>query len=279
VLVVDDASADPGIVGVTPIPLDEDHITICKPTSRSALQYMMVKRFCEDTLIRGREHSADKNRPPQQDIDKIMLQKYSVVFDRPTFQVPCIFEGALYWLDEALSDVTAAMGTGKVYSREGRLLADVDPISAFKSEECRVVLSKVRSTILQVRTLIATLDAHIAGELKSQSMKIARLPPHLQDKVVVNGMSLGDAMKIARLPLDLQVQVLAEGIVSLGAALTQAEAEGATLTQAEAEGSILVNATSASDKGPYFHMEFTLQTLIRRGTPTGVYQESILTDG
>jgi len=212
-----------------------------------------------------------------------------VVFDRPTFQVPCIFEGALYWLDEALSDVTAAMGTGKVYSREGRLLADVDPISAFKSEECRVVLSKVRSTILQVRTLIATLDAHIAGELKSQSMKIARLPPHLQDKVVVNGMSLGDAMKIARLPLDLQVQVLAEGIVSLGAALTQAEAEGATLTQAEAEGatltqaeaegSILVNATSASDKGPYFHMEFTLQTLIRRGTPTGVYQESILTDG
>src|SRR5262249_15856077 len=39
VIVVDDRSADPGIPGVVPIPLDEDHLSICKPASKDALLY------------------------------------------------------------------------------------------------------------------------------------------------------------------------------------------------------------------------------------------------
>jgi hypothetical protein len=41
VTVVDPTSGDPGIPGVRPIPLDADHLTICKPASR------------EDTLYKG----------------------------------------------------------------------------------------------------------------------------------------------------------------------------------------------------------------------------------
>jgi hypothetical protein len=44
-LVVNPTSADPGIPGVIPIPIDADHISICKPISKSALQYKLVKRF------------------------------------------------------------------------------------------------------------------------------------------------------------------------------------------------------------------------------------------
>jgi pimeloyl-ACP methyl ester carboxylesterase len=36
-VVVNKTSADPGIEGVVPIPLDEDHITVCKPPSRDAI--------------------------------------------------------------------------------------------------------------------------------------------------------------------------------------------------------------------------------------------------
>jgi hypothetical protein len=50
VIVVDDRSADPGIPGVVPIPLDEDHLSICKPESREKLLYKRVRRFVEECL-------------------------------------------------------------------------------------------------------------------------------------------------------------------------------------------------------------------------------------
>jgi pimeloyl-ACP methyl ester carboxylesterase len=49
-IVVNDTSADPGIAGVTPIPLDEDHITICKPTSKGPLIYKRTLRFIKGCL-------------------------------------------------------------------------------------------------------------------------------------------------------------------------------------------------------------------------------------
>ena len=45
VLVVDQASSDPGITGVVPIPSDEDHISISKPASRDSLIYKGVLRL------------------------------------------------------------------------------------------------------------------------------------------------------------------------------------------------------------------------------------------
>lgn len=50
VIVVDESSADPGIPGVIPIPLDEDHASICKPKSRSSLQLLTVHRFVRELL-------------------------------------------------------------------------------------------------------------------------------------------------------------------------------------------------------------------------------------
>ena len=50
VLVVDRASADPGIPGVIAIPLDENHITIAKPQSKQSRLYLRVKKFIKDCL-------------------------------------------------------------------------------------------------------------------------------------------------------------------------------------------------------------------------------------
>ncbi|MDT6942487.1 alpha/beta hydrolase [Brucella pseudogrignonensis] len=42
-LVVDQRSADPGISGVMTLPVDADHINICKPTSRNSTFYSSIK--------------------------------------------------------------------------------------------------------------------------------------------------------------------------------------------------------------------------------------------
>ena len=48
-LVVNETSADPGLAGVIPIPMDESHISICKPDSREKLVYSRIKRFVAET--------------------------------------------------------------------------------------------------------------------------------------------------------------------------------------------------------------------------------------
>ncbi|MBL8483945.1 MAG: hypothetical protein JNJ60_17240 [Rhodocyclaceae bacterium] len=50
ILVVDETSAEPNIKGERAIPLDEDHISICKPPDRHAQIYKGMLRFVKDCL-------------------------------------------------------------------------------------------------------------------------------------------------------------------------------------------------------------------------------------
>jgi hypothetical protein len=59
VLVVNETTADPRIPGVRPIPLDEDHVTICKPSSREHQIYGRIHRLLEETVLL----SGDPNNP------------------------------------------------------------------------------------------------------------------------------------------------------------------------------------------------------------------------
>jgi tetratricopeptide (TPR) repeat protein len=45
--IVDEASADPGLPGDPPVPIDADHISIVKPRDQSSLLYMRVRQFVE----------------------------------------------------------------------------------------------------------------------------------------------------------------------------------------------------------------------------------------
>lgn len=49
-IVVDQASADPGIPNVASVPVPENHRTICKPASREADVYVAVKRFIDEEV-------------------------------------------------------------------------------------------------------------------------------------------------------------------------------------------------------------------------------------
>jgi pimeloyl-ACP methyl ester carboxylesterase len=50
ILVVDQTSAEPHVPGEVAIPLDEDHVSICKPRDRNAALYKSLKRFISDVL-------------------------------------------------------------------------------------------------------------------------------------------------------------------------------------------------------------------------------------
>jgi len=50
-LVVNETSADPGLKGVIPVPLDENHVSICKPESREKLVYSRIRRFVADIAL------------------------------------------------------------------------------------------------------------------------------------------------------------------------------------------------------------------------------------
>lgn len=47
---MDETSANPGIRSVTPIPMDEDHLSICRPSSRESLLYRRVREFIKKKL-------------------------------------------------------------------------------------------------------------------------------------------------------------------------------------------------------------------------------------
>ena len=62
-LVVDATTADPGIPGVSPIPVDEDHRAICKPASKEAQIYRRVQRLLEETVLREGVRPPPLGRP------------------------------------------------------------------------------------------------------------------------------------------------------------------------------------------------------------------------
>ena len=64
ILIVNATSADPGISGVTPIPLDDDHVSITKPVSRDTLMYLGVKKFV-NTIIRQVFEPEPSHPPPE----------------------------------------------------------------------------------------------------------------------------------------------------------------------------------------------------------------------
>jgi hypothetical protein len=50
ILVVNETTADPGIAGVVPIPMDDDHVSICKPPDRNSKVYRRALQLIRETI-------------------------------------------------------------------------------------------------------------------------------------------------------------------------------------------------------------------------------------
>ena len=76
-LVVNSTTANPGISGVTPIPLDYNHINISKPVSRKEPLYRRVKRFVGECL-------PNKPLSPLGSIERILEEEAIPIDDLPS---------------------------------------------------------------------------------------------------------------------------------------------------------------------------------------------------
>ena len=87
-LVVDQTSAEPHVPGEVAVPLDEDHVSICKPPDRNSPLYKSLKRFIKEALaaaegaVEGRP-----TRPPDltgewiAEVTKKGAKSYQIAFD------------------------------------------------------------------------------------------------------------------------------------------------------------------------------------------------------
>ncbi len=62
-VIVDEASADPGLPGDPPIAIDADHIQIVKPSDRSALQYVITRDFVAKNPRQEEQETGFKSYP------------------------------------------------------------------------------------------------------------------------------------------------------------------------------------------------------------------------
>jgi pimeloyl-ACP methyl ester carboxylesterase len=90
-LVVDQTSAEPHVPGEVAIPLDEDHVSICKPADRNAPLYKSLKRFIKDALAAA--EGASDTEPARQtdltgewiaDVTRKGVKPYRIAFDLET---------------------------------------------------------------------------------------------------------------------------------------------------------------------------------------------------
>ncbi len=59
--VVTRESADPGVSGTEPVPVDKDHINICKPANKEDIVYLGIKRHIQNTLEEISNESSQAN--------------------------------------------------------------------------------------------------------------------------------------------------------------------------------------------------------------------------
>ncbi len=107
ILVVNQTSADPGIKGVIPVPMDFDHISICKVADRKSQIYRQVKRFIQKNLTSPLKsiESTKIEEEYQQEINKIFLEmetlKQEQIINKSKYllELDCIEAGTKGWME------------------------------------------------------------------------------------------------------------------------------------------------------------------------------------
>lgn len=98
-------------------------------------------------------NQSSKNEPLKRDIERI--RAYRQLFDRPAFTLPCIYEYALLEVISAMEDISAALATGTLNSRSGKLLKNICPIGEFETEDFVISLNEIRGLVTDLRQFTA----------------------------------------------------------------------------------------------------------------------------
>lgn len=87
-IIVDATSANPGLAGVRPIPLDADHFGVCKPADDESLAYIRTRSFLREDVFQiatGRDRSGEA----------VVLERPEVSASSPRMWVPALLRAAV----------------------------------------------------------------------------------------------------------------------------------------------------------------------------------------
>jgi hypothetical protein len=89
--------------------------------------------------------------------DAELLARHRKLFDVPAFRVACIYGLAVREIAEAIDDVSAALGTGDLYARSGKLFGD-PPTSYYRSSEFRTTFSGIDHTLTKLSRAVVEFE-------------------------------------------------------------------------------------------------------------------------
>jgi len=87
-----------------------------------------------------------------------LFKLFRKVFDRPAFTTSCINELFIKELTEAIDDIQAAINTGKLYSRSGRLLAEIPDKGQFQSISFQQVFDQLPGYLTELKILTVQFE-------------------------------------------------------------------------------------------------------------------------
>lgn len=90
--------------------------------------------------------------------DAALLKQHRRVFDRPAFRVSCIWELFLRELLEAIDDTAAAINTGSLYSRSGRLLSSFPDHNEYRLPEFKQAFSRVTGMLTALKRSVTEFE-------------------------------------------------------------------------------------------------------------------------
>lgn len=95
------------------------------------------------------------------DSDIDILQQHRKIFDRPAFRLSCINELHLKELSEATDDIQAALNTGSLYSRSGKILSTFPTKDDYTGQDFRQAFTGIMEALTQLKFLIVSIEAII----------------------------------------------------------------------------------------------------------------------
>lgn len=90
--------------------------------------------------------------------DADLLRRHRRIFERPAFRVPCIMELFLSELLEAIDDSAAALNTGSLYSRSGKLLSTFHDSYEYRLPEFRSTFKDIGDKLTALRRRVIEFE-------------------------------------------------------------------------------------------------------------------------
>jgi hypothetical protein len=108
------------------------------------------------------------------------FSSYRILFDRPAFQFPCIFEYALPEIQHAIDDISAALATRKLYSRTRNLVLETTPIGELLNPADQSAIGNVRNMLSALRRPIDALTQLLHIQTAGSKHQIDRSFHHME---------------------------------------------------------------------------------------------------